>query len=226
MTRPPEVLLVDDDPSIREALERALRLEGFAVSVCVDGSAALASVEEAPPHVMVLDVMMPGPSGVEVIRALRGDGHELPICILSARDEVVDRVEGLRAGADDYLVKPFELEELVARLHALLRRRADRPAVPLEVGELRIDPIRRSVRRGDRAIDLTNREFELLETLARHPGVVLSRRQLLEQVWGYTFEVDGNVVDQFVSYLRRKLEAAGEPRIVHTVRGVGFVLRP
>jgi two-component system response regulator MprA len=225
MSDPPGVLVVDDDPSIREALERALRLEGFAVSTCPDGTAALAAVEQAPPDVMVLDVMMPGLSGVEVIRRLRAGGQDLPVCVLSARDEVADRVQGLRAGADDYLVKPFELEELVARLHALLRRRPDRPSVPLEVGDLRIDPARRIVRRGERTVDLTNREFELLEALARHAGMVLSRSQLLEQVWGYTFEVDGNVVDQFVSYLRRKLEAEGEPRLIHTVRGVGFVLR-
>jgi DNA-binding response OmpR family regulator len=157
---------------------------------------------------------------------LRARGHhDLPICVLSARDEVADRVEGLRAGADDYLVKPFELEELVARLQALLRRRPDRPSVPLRVGDLQVDPARHLVRRGEREIELTNREFELIETLARHAGMVMSRSQLLEQVWGYTFEVDGNVVDQFVSHLRRKLEAAGESRILHTVRGVGFVLR-
>jgi two-component system response regulator PrrA len=225
MSTLPSVLVVDDDASIREALERALRLEGFAVSSRPDGESAIATVDEAAPDVLVLDVMMPGISGVEVIRRLRADGHDLPICVLSARDEVADRVAGLRAGADDYLVKPFELEELVARLQALLRRRPDRAAVPLEVGDLRIDPARRLVRRGERDIELTNREFELLETLARHAGMVLSRRQLLEEVWGYTFEVDGNVVDQFVSYLRRKLESGGEPRVIHTVRGVGFVLR-
>ena len=221
----PNVLVVDDDPAILEALDRALRLEGFGVSTRGDGSAALATLEEESPDVMVLDVMMPGLSGVEVIRRLRAGGHELPVCVLSARDELADRVAGLRAGADDYLVKPFELEELVARLHALLRRRPDRPAVPLEVGDLRIDPARRLVRLGQREIELTVREFELLETLARHAGMVLSRRQLLEQVWGYTFEVEGNVVDQFISYLRRKLEADGAPRLIHTVRGVGFVLR-
>ena len=225
MSGRPRVLVVDDDPAIREALDRALRLEGFEVATRPDGSAALATVEEAPPDVMVLDVMMPGLTGVEVVRRLRADGYDLPICVLSARDELADRVEGLRAGADDYLVKPFELEELVARLHALLRRGPDRPAIPLEVGDLRIDPARRVVRLGERSVDLTGREFELLETLARHAGIVLSRRQLLEQVWGYTFEVDGNVVDQFVSYLRRKLEAHGERRVIHTVRGVGFVLR-
>jgi DNA-binding response OmpR family regulator len=225
MSTLPSVLVVDDDASIREALERALRLEGFAVSSRPDGESAIATVDETAPDVLVLDVMMPGISGVEVIRRLRADGHDLPICVLSARDEVADRVAGLRAGADDYLVKPFELEELVARLQALLRRRPDRAAVPLEVGDLRIDPARRLVRRGERDVELTNREFELLETLARHAGMVLSRRQLLEEVWGYTFEVDGNVVDQFVSYLRRKLESGGEPRVIHTVRGVGFVLR-
>jgi two-component system response regulator PrrA len=221
----PRVLVVDDDPAIREALEHALRLEGLAVSTRPDGAAALAAVDEAAPHVMVLDLMMPGPSGVEVIRRLRADGRDFPVCVLSARDEVADRVEALRAGADDYLVKPFALEELVARLHALLRRRPDAPPVPIQVGDLRLDPGRRTVRRGERDIELTNREFELLEVLARHAAMVLSRRQLLEQVWGYAFDVDGNVVDQFVSYLRRKLEAGGEARILHTVRGVGFVLR-
>jgi DNA-binding response OmpR family regulator len=225
MSGQPRVLVVDDDPSIREALDRALRLEGFGVSTRPDGGAALATVEAEPPDVLVLDVMMPGLSGVEVVRRLRAGGHELPICVLSARDELADRVAGLRAGADDYLVKPFELEELVARLHALLRRRPEGPAVPLEVGDLRIDPARRLVKRGDREIELTGREFNLLDALARHAGIVLSRKQLLEQVWGYTFDVDGNVVDQFVSYLRRKLEAEGEERVIHTVRGVGFVLR-
>jgi len=226
MSAQPSVLVVDDDPAIREALDRALRLEGFGVSTQPDGRGALASVGERAPDVMVLDVMMPGLSGVEVVRRMRAGGHELPICVLSARDELVDRVEGLRAGADDYLVKPFELEELVARLHALLRRRPERPSVPIEVGDLRIDPARRRVRRGQRELELTGREFELLESLARHAGIVMSRRQLLEQVWGYTFEVESNAVDQFVSYLRRKLEAGGEQRILHTVRGVGFVLRP
>jgi DNA-binding response OmpR family regulator len=225
MSGQPSVLVVDDDPAIREALDRALRLEGFEVATRADGSAALAVVDDEPPDVMVLDVMMPGLTGVEVVRRLRAGGYDLPICVLSARDELADRVEGLRAGADDYLVKPFELEELVARLHALLRRGPDRPAIPLEVGDLRIDPARRVVRLGERSVDLTGREFELLETLARHAGIVLSRRQLLEQVWGYTFEVEGNVVDQFISYLRRKLEADGDTRLIHTVRGVGFVLR-
>jgi len=222
---PPRVLVVDDEPAIREALERALRLEGFAVDLASGGERALKKLAADPPDIVVLDVVMPEMDGIEVTRRLRDEGSRTPICILSARDEVADRVAGLRAGADDYLVKPFALEELTARLHALLRRTPTDGGGPLRVGDLTVDPARRLVRRGPRDVELTNREFELLETLARHAGIVLSRTQLLEQVWGYTFEVDSNVVDVFVSYLRRKLEAAGEPRLLHTVRGVGFVLR-
>lgn len=226
MISSPTVLVVDDDPGIREALDRALRLEGFSVSALPDGESALLATEAEGPDLMVLDLGLPGISGIEVIRSLRDEGDDLPICVLSARDEVADRVEGLRAGADDYVVKPFELEELVARLQALLRRRPSEVSTAVQVGDLRVDPARRQVRLGERELDLTAREFELLEVLARHPGIVLSRAQLLEQVWGYTFEVEGNVVDQFISYLRRKTEDGGEPRIIHTVRGVGFVLRP
>ncbi len=222
---PPRVLVVDDEAAIREALERALRLDGFAVDLADGGTAALERLAAEPPDVVVLDVVMPDLDGIEVTRRLRGEGSRVPICVLSARDEVADRVAGLRAGADDYLVKPFALEELTARLHALLRRSPSEDRVPLRVGDLLVDPVRRRVRLGAREVELTNREFELLETLARHPGMVLSRSQLLEQVWGYTFEVDSNVVDVFVSYLRRKLEAGGESRLLHTVRGVGFVLR-
>ena len=221
----PEVLVVDDDQSIREALDRALRLEGFAVTLSIDGESALVEVEGKQPHVMVLDLGLPGISGIEVIRRLRASGHDLPICVLSARDEVADRVEGLRAGADDYVVKPFELEELVVRLQALLRRRPDAVSTPLEVGPLKIDPARRMVLVGGQELELTGREFELLEVLARHPGMVLSREQLLEQVWGYTFEVDGNVVDQFISYLRKKIDTGREP-MIHTLRGAGCVLKP
>jgi two-component system response regulator PrrA len=220
------VLVVDDDPGIREALDRALRLEGFAVLAAEDGESALESVRAAGPHVVVLDLGLPGISGIEVIQRLRRDGHDLPVCVLSARDEVDDRVAGLRAGADDYVVKPFDLEELTARLHALLRRRPDPVSTPVQVGPLRIDPARHLAAIDGSPIELTAREFDLLEVLARHPGIVLSRDQLLEQVWGYTFEVDGNVVDQFISYLRRKIETAGGPKLIHTVRGVGFVLRP
>jgi two-component system response regulator PrrA len=222
----PLVLVVDDDESIRVALERALRLEGFAVDVAANGQAALDAVANRPPAVVVLDVVMPGISGVAVTKRLRERGVEAPICILSARDEVQDRVAGLEAGADDYVVKPFDLEELIARLRALLRRVPATSDGALQVADLVVDPARRSVRRGGREVELTRREFDLLEELARHRGMVLSRAQLLERVWGYDFEVDSNVVDVFVGYLRRKLEAAGEPRLVHTVRGVGFTLRP
>ena len=222
----PEALVVDDDPAIRKALERALRLEGFAVRLAEGGRGALQQVDERRPSIIVLDVAMPDLDGVAVTSRLRSGGVEVPICILSARDEIADRVAGLEAGADDYLVKPFALEELVARMHALLRRVPSAGAVPLRVGELTVDPVRRIARRANRDLELTRREFELLLELALHAGIVLSRAQLLERVWGYDFEVDSNVVDVFVGYLRRKLEAGGEPRILHTVRGVGFVLRP
>ena len=223
---PPLVLVVDDDEAIRKALERALELEGFTVRLAEGGRRALELAEEIRPGVIVLDVVMPDLSGVTVVSRLRKRGIETPICILSARDEVEDRIAGLEAGADDYVVKPFDLEELVARLRALLRRAPSAEDELIRVGDLIVDPAQRSVRRNGRVIELTRREFELLEELARHRGIVLSRKQLLERVWGYDFEVDGNVVDVFVGYLRRKLEAAGESRIVHTVRGVGFVLRP
>jgi DNA-binding response OmpR family regulator len=220
----PAVLVVDDEAAIREALERALRLEGFAVRTAAGGRAALEEIDSDQPAIVLLDITMPDLDGVEVIKRLRAQGSDLPICVLSARNEVDDRVRGLQAGADDYLVKPFALEELVARLNALLRRRPEAPAVRT-VGDLHLDPARHIARRGSRDLDLTRREFELLDAFVRHPGIVLSRGQLLSQVWGYDFEVDTNVVDVFVGYLRRKLEAEGEPRLVQTVRGVGFVLR-
>lgn len=228
----PLVLVVDDDDAIREALERALRLEGFAVETAPGGRTALEAVARRPPAAVVLDVTMPDLNGRTVCARLRADGVRLPILILSARDEVDDRIAGLQAGADDYLVKPFAVEELVARLRALLRRAGEDarvtepPAAALVVGDLEIDPAARSVVRGGRPVELTRREFELLEVLARNTGIVLSRERLLELVWGYDWPADGNVVDVFVGYLRRKLEARGEPRMLQTVRGVGFVLRP
>jgi len=236
VTDSPLVLVVDDDAAIREALERVLRAEGFAVSTAAGGRAALASVAREPPAAVVLDVTMPDLGGRAVCARLRSDGVRTPILILSARDEVEDRVAGLQAGADDYLVKPFAVEELVARLRALLRRAgeggAEAPAAPgspqpapIVVGDLTVDPAARMVLRSGRPVELTRREFELLEVFARNPGIVLSRERLLELVWGYDWAADGNVVDVFVSYLRRKLEAGGEPRVIHTVRGVGFVLR-
>jgi len=222
----PTVLVVDDDEAIRTALERALGLEGFAVSTVAGGHTALEAVADRPPDVIVLDVVMPDLDGVSVTKDLRGQGRQMPILVLSALDEVDDRVAGLQAGADDYLIKPFAVDELVARLHALLRRRTEPVSVPLRVGDVIVDPARHIARRGDRDLELTRREFELLETFARHAGIVLDRFQLLEHVWGYDFAVDGNVVDVFVGYLRRKLEADGEPRMLHTVRGVGFVFKP
>jgi DNA-binding response OmpR family regulator len=227
----PLVLVVDDDAAIREALERALRVEGFAIESVGGGRAALDAVARRPPAAIVLDVTMPDLNGRAVCARLRADGLRTPILILSARDEVADRVAGLQAGADDYLVKPFAVEELVARLQALLRRAGEEaegpdPSALIEVGDLAIDPAARTASRGGRDLELTRREFDLLETLARNAEIVMSRERLLELVWGYDWETDGNVVDVFVSYLRRKLEAEGEPRILQTVRGVGFTLRP
>ncbi|MCI3243202.1 response regulator transcription factor [Streptomyces spinosisporus] len=221
---PGGVLVVDDDPAIRRSLERGLRLSGFKVRTAEGGHEALAAIGQAPPDVLVLDVSMPEMSGIEVCERLRGDGQDLPVLMLSALDETSDRIAGLQAGGDDYLVKPFALQELVLRLRALLRRRPPAGEV-LRVAGLVIDPAARTAERDGRPLELTRREFELLEVLARNTGLVLTRDQLLERVWGYDFDVRTDAVDTFVSYLRRKLEAGGRPRLVHTVRGVGFVLR-
>ncbi|MGW7423478.1 response regulator transcription factor [Streptomyces sp. NPDC054813] len=223
--RPGAVLVVDDDAAIRRSLERGLRLSGFAVRTAESGPQALAAVRDAPPDVLVLDVSMPGMSGIEVCERLRDDGQDLPVLMLSALDETADRIAGLQAGGDDYLVKPFALQELVLRLRALLRRRPPAGREVLRVAGLVIDPAARTAARDERPLDLTRREFELLEVLARNAGLVLTRDQLLDRVWGYDFDVRTDTVDTFVSYLRRKLEADGRPRLVHTVRGVGFVLR-
>jgi DNA-binding response OmpR family regulator len=226
-TADPLILVVDDERSVRQALERALRLEGFAVQTADGGRAALDAVAARPPAAVVLDVTMPDLDGVSVVRRMRSGGVDVPVCILSARDDVDDRVAGLQAGADDYLVKPFAVAELCARLHALLRRNGRAGTSTAHVaGDVVVDSKRRVATRGGRELELTRREFELLEAFARHPGQVLSREQLLSHVWGYTTEVETNVVDVFVGYLRRKLEAAGEPRVLHTVRGVGWKLRP
>ncbi|WP_282203281.1 response regulator transcription factor [Kitasatospora fiedleri] len=219
------VLVVDDDAAIRRSLERGLRLSGFRVSTAADGAGALAAVAEEPPDVLVLDVGMPGLSGTEVCRTLRARADDTPVLMLSALDELADRVAGLQAGADDYLVKPFALEELVLRLHALLRRRPPQSADLIRVGPLRMHPETRQAFWAESELRLTRREFELLAQLARNAGLVLSREVLLDRVWGYDFEVRSDAVDTFVSYLRRKLEADGRPRVLHTVRGVGFVLR-
>ncbi|MER7466906.1 response regulator transcription factor [Streptomyces sp. NPDC097981] len=220
------VLVADDDAAIRRSLERGLRLSGFTVLLAEDGPAALGLLGGQDPDVLVLDVSMPGLTGTEVCRSLRAGGDETPVLMLSALDEVTDRIAGLQAGADDYLVKPFALEELVLRLHALLRRRPDRaPSDVLRAGPLVIDEARRQVHHDGGELHLTRREFELLVQLVRNAGIVLTRDQLLDRVWGYDFEVRSDAVDTFVSYLRRKLEEGGRPRLIHTVRGVGFVLR-
>jgi DNA-binding response OmpR family regulator len=219
------VLLVDDDAAIRRSVASGLELEGFAVVPASGGRAALAAAGSVRPAVVLLDLGMPDLDGMEVLRRLRAEGDDVPVCVLSARDEVDDRVLALQAGADDYVVKPFAIEEVAARLHALLRRRPA-PEGALRAGDLELDRRARTARRGGRDLDLTRREFDLLELLLRHPGEVLDRRRLHEEVWGYTFDPGTNVADVFVGYLRRKLEAGGEPRVLHTVRGVGFVLRP
>ncbi|MDI2132233.1 response regulator transcription factor [Yinghuangia seranimata] len=238
-----EVLVVDDDPAIRRALGRGLRLAGFDVRLAADGCEALAAVTADPgsgsklPDIVVLDVCLPDLSGTSVCRKLRDGGHDLPILVLSALDEVADRVAGLQAGADDYLVKPFAFEELELRLRALLRRRPAPPAAApdldddedlpelLRCGPLAVNPAGRSATVRGVDVTLTRREFELLEFLVRNRARVLTRDQILDRVWGYDFDVRSDVVDTFVSYLRRKLEADGTPRMLHTVRGVGFVLR-
>jgi DNA-binding response OmpR family regulator len=221
-----DVLVVDDDQGLREALQRGLSLEGFAVRESSDGAHALAEVAARPPRAVVLDVVMPGLSGVEVVKELRTAGHRMPVCIVSARDEIDDRVAGLRAGADDYVVKPFSIQELAARLHALVRLHETSDSSVIFVGDLTLDPARRIATRAGRDLALTSREFDLLIAFTRSPSQVLSRVQLLDQVWGYTWDVDTNVVDVFVSYLRKKMEADNEPRMLQTVRGVGFGLRP
>lgn len=217
------ILVVDDDPAIRRSLERGLRLSGFTVALADGGRSALLAIPAA--DAVVLDISMPDLSGIEVCRRLREDGSDIPVLMLSALDELDDRLAGLQAGGDDYLVKPFALPELVLRLQALLRRRPPRGQGLVRAGELLLDPAARTARLGERELELTRREFELLEVLARNVGLVLTRDQLLERVWGYEFNVRTDAVDTFVSYLRRKLEAGGRPRLIHTVRGVGFALR-
>ncbi|MCX4572904.1 response regulator transcription factor [Streptomyces sp. NBC_01571] len=221
------VLVVDDDAAIRRSLERGLRLGGFTVDLADGGLPALAVARTRPPDVIVLDISMPDLNGIEVCRTLRGDNNDVPVLMLSALDETADRIAGLQAGGDDYLVKPFALQELVLRLEALLRRRPprDTDTDTVRVGGLLMDPAARRVSLDGRPVDLTRREFELLHVLARNAGLVLSRDQLLDRVWGYDFDVRTDAVDTFVSYLRRKLETSDRARIIHTVRGVGFVLR-
>jgi two-component system response regulator MprA len=228
MSDGPRVLVVDDDPQLREALSRALELDGYDVNTASNGVKALDAISTARPDVMVLDVMMPYVGGLDVCRTLRDRKDRLPILVLTARDEVGDRVAGLDAGADDYLTKPFALEELRARLRALLRRTASDDADETEklvYDDLVLDPPARTVHRGERAIDLTRTEFALLELLMRNAGRPLQRDVIMDRVWGWESEPTSNSLEVFVGYLRRKTEADGEPRLIHTVRGVGYVLR-
>jgi two-component system response regulator MprA len=218
------VLVVEDDSEIADVLRRTLRQEGHEVRSAADGVAALEVAEDFVPDLVILDLGLPKLDGVEVCRRLRAES-DAPILILTARTQTDDRVVGLDSGADDYLVKPFERKELLARLRALLRRRPPRGTASLAVGNLRLNPDTREIYRGDRAIDLTNREFELLEYLMRNERLVISRERLLEEVWGYDPMAMTNTIDVFISNLRRKLEAEGEPRILHTKRGAGYVIR-
>ena len=218
------VLVVEDDTDIADVLRRSLRNEGYEVRTSGDGAEALDIAAGFMPDLVVLDLGLPGMDGVEVCRRLRSDG-DVPILMLTARSETEDRVEGLDSGADDYLVKPFERQELLARIRALLRRRPPRGAASLEVGDLQLNPDTREVRRGEREIELTNREFELLEFLMRNERLVVSRERLLDEVWGYDPMAATNTIDVFVSNLRRKLEAGDEPRLLHTKRGAGYVLK-
>ena len=220
------VLVVDDDKAVRESLRRSLEYNGYDVALASDGAEALDAVTTAQPDMVVMDVMMPRMDGIEATRAMRSAGHDLPILVLTARDAVGDRVEGLDAGADDYLTKPFALAELLARLRALLRRvPGDDHDEVLEFADLSMNIGTREVRRGDRLIELTRTEFTLLEMFLRRPRRVLERSFILEEVWGYDFPTTANSLEVYVGYLRRKTEAAGEPRLIHTVRGVGYVLK-
>ena len=223
--RPPRVLVVEDDDAIAQVLQRSLRMEGYDVRVAGDGVAALDQAHAFLPDLVILDLGLPRMDGIEVAKTLRRAEDEVPILVLTARDALESRVEGLDSGADDYLVKPFERQELLARMRALLRRRPPRGQATISVGDLRLNPDTHEVTRAGRAIDLTQREFELLEYLMRNERIVISRQRLLDEVWGYDPFSMTNTIEVFVSNLRRKLEAGGEPRLLHTIRGAGYVLR-
>ncbi len=239
---PHTVLLAEDDRAIRNALERALTLEGYRVTAVADGVEALAQVHRSRPDVLVLDVMMPGIDGLQVCRVLRAEGDRTPVLMLTALVETADRIAGLDAGADDYVVKPFDVEEVFARLRALLRRAAPTPPTPappapapeptpelagrfVEAAGLRMDPLARRAWRGGRELELTRTEFELLELLVRHAGVVLEHATIYDRIWGYDFGPGSKNLAVYVGYLRRKLDEPGAPQLIHTVRGVGYVLR-
>ena len=220
------ILVVDDEPAVRTALDRALRLDGYDVELAADGNEALAALATAGRDAVVLDVLMPGLGGLDVCRELRRRGDHTPVLMLTARAGVADRVAGLDAGADDYLVKPFHLEELLARVRALLRRSGVTGGTVLRIADMSLDPDAHEVRRGGRLIELTRTEFLLLELLLVNARQVLRREVIFDRIWGYDFGPASNCLDVYVRYLRRKTEAGGEPRLIHTVRGVGYVLRP
>ncbi|BBZ68553.1 response regulator MprA [Mycolicibacterium insubricum] len=225
---PVRILVVDDDRAVRESLRRSLSFNGYNVLLAEDGVEALDVITNDRPDAVILDVMMPRLDGLEVCRRLRSTGDDLPVLVLTARDSVSERVAGLDAGADDYLPKPFALEELLARMRALLRRTTPDDggdSAAMTFADLTLDPVTRDVTRGDRHISLTRTEFALLEMLIANPRRVLTRSRILEEVWGFDFPTSGNALEVYVGYLRRKTEAEGEPRLIHTVRGVGYVLR-
>jgi two-component system, OmpR family, response regulator MprA len=221
------ILVVDDEPAVRRALERALRLDKYEVELAIDGEEALDRLAERPADAVVLDVMMPGVDGLEVCRRMRAAGDKTPVLMLTARDAIDDRVLGLDVGADDYLVKPFALRELQARLRALLRRAGDDgdSTETLRFGDLVLDPVAHEVYRRDRLVDLSKTEFLLLELFMKHPRQVLTRSTIFENVWGYDFGPTSNALGVYIGYLRRKTEEGGESRLLHTVRGIGYVLR-
>jgi two-component system response regulator MprA len=221
------ILVVDDEPAVRRALERALRLDSYEVELAEDGEQALDRLSERPADAVVLDVMMPGIDGIEVCRRMRAAGDKTPILMLTARDAIDDRVIGLDVGADDYLIKPFALRELQARLRALLRRAGDGDddGEVLRFGDLVLDPVAHEVHRGERLVELSKTEFLLLELFMKHPRQVLTRSTIFENVWGYDFGPTSNALGVYIGYLRRKTEDGDEPRLLHTVRGIGYVLR-
>jgi two-component system, OmpR family, response regulator MprA len=228
MSEQARLLVVDDEPALREALQSSLEFEGYQVVTANDGQAALEELARTPYDAVLLDVMMPRLDGLTACRRLRAAGDHVPVLMLTARDAVGDRVSGLDAGADDYLVKPFELDELLARVRALLRRgalSAGEAEPTLSFGDLKMDPATREVTRGERRLDLTRTEYLLMELFLAHPRQVLTRDQILAEVWGFDFEPSSNSLDVYVMYLRRKTEAGGQSRLIHTVRGVGYVLR-
>jgi DNA-binding response OmpR family regulator len=219
------ILLVEDEVKLARFIELELNSEGYRVSVANDGIAGLTLARESAPDIAILDWMLPGLSGLEVCRRLRATGNKMPIILLTAKDEVGDRVAGLDAGADDYVVKPFSIEELLARIRAHLRRNHESDSDLFQFEDLRLNRLTREVYRGDRAIELTAKEFDLLEYLISHPRQVITRDQILEKVWGYDFMGDSNIIEVYIRYLRLKLEENQEKRLIHTIRGVGYVLR-